>query len=479
MSLFARQRLATQYPTLPRTTRLFEPEFLGPVIIAWAILLWVSSLAVGVPWALALLVLSAYGLAVLGLRWPAAGLFGVSILCTTDAIARSLLLSGGLLPLPWNTFNYWLLLVAILFFPLLLRLTNPHVLLLGLFALLLILQLLYTTDMEDAQQHVLGLLITFGLLIYFARSSKDDNIWYWNGLICGVIGAVGGLLFIRELDSLPYINPNAWAYFPLTAIFAITFAIVVSKGRTYGQLALLLLASVNAGWVFLSASRGSMLITLCALLFIIVVTRNFWFVLLVLCVALVMVSVIASQFDDEQAYAIGRLTSLFDSDRSLSNRTSGRSDLALGSWLIFKDNPFGIGTGNFASGWANLGLRSELSTFGVGRGVEAHSGWGKTLAENGIPGILLHVGFVVSFALVGLTRRTYTLRYLGLLVTFSLAGAFLSTEFQNKGLWFLSAGAIVLINREHVIAQLAGYRRRMAIDNMFHSPGVSSHDRSY
>jgi hypothetical protein len=51
-------------------------------------------------------------------------------------------------------------------------------------------------------------------------------------------------------------------------------------------------------------------------------------------------------------------------------------------------------------------------------------------------------------------------RGLGISVTLTLAVAFISTEFQGKGLWFLAAGALTLLNREHMLAAAAGGKRR-------------------
>ena len=131
----------------------------------------------------------------------------------------------------------------------------------------------------------------------------------------------------------------------------------------------------------------------------------------------------------------------------MSSRTSGRSDLALGGWYIFQEHPLGVGTGGFGDAWSTLNRREGLSDFREGARTAAHSAWIRVLAENGIPGILALFGFVFSFAVIGWRRRSSGAFPLGLLVTFTLAVAFLAHEFQGKGLWFLVAGAMTLLRR--------------------------------
>ena len=140
-----------------------------------------------------------------------------------------------------------------------------------------------------------------------------------------------------------------------------------------------------------------------------------------------------------------RLTKLFDSAETLTSRTSGRWDLALGGWHIFLEHPLGVGTGAFASAWATLRDQRGISAF-QGTSKEAHSAWVKILVENGVPGILLFGAFILSFAVLGWKRRSSGLFLPGLLVTFALSVAFVADEFQGKGLWFL-AGAVLLLLR--------------------------------
>jgi O-antigen ligase len=259
-----------------------------------------------------------------------------------------------------------------------------------------------------------------------------------------VVSGLGSLIFYLQLESLPAINANAWSFFPLTSLFAacVYFASPVPRRRSR---LLVILALLNAGWVFLSGSRGSTFICVVCLLFILARLRRVQGSALTLAAAALVAIAVAGQFAGQESQAVNRLTNLFDRERSITNRTSGRWDLALGGWYIFLERPLGVGTGGFPQAWATLGNRQGISAF-EGASKQAHSGWIKVLAENGVPGILLFASFVLSFAVLGWRRRTAGMFFPGLLVTLVLSVAFLADEFQGKGLWYLG-GAIILFIR--------------------------------
>ena len=70
----------------------------------------------------------------------------------------------------------------------------------------------------------------------------------------------------------------------------------------------------------------------------------------------------------------------------------------------------------------------------------------KILVENGLPGVALIGAYALSFAFVGLGCCRREAWLLGLLVTMTFALAFLTTEYQSKGVWFLAAGVGALCN---------------------------------
>jgi hypothetical protein len=59
---------------------------------------------------------------------------------------------------------------------------------------------------------------------------------------------------------------------------------------------------------------------------------------------------------------------------------------------------------------------------------------------------VLLAAFILSFTAAGLTSPIRGAASLGLLVTITISTALLSTEFQSKGVWFLAAGATVVLS---------------------------------
>jgi hypothetical protein len=68
------------------------------------------------------------------------------------------------------------------------------------------------------------------------------------------------------------------------------------------------------------------------------------------------------------------------------------------------------------------------------------------------------VTFVGSFAVGAWKQRQAPVMRVGFLVTAVLAVAFTSTEFQPRGLWFLAAGGIAILNREYLAQALLNKR---------------------
>lgn len=407
--------------------------------------IWCASLAIGFQAALLVLTLVGFAAAIVGLRRPVIGLFGISILCTLDSISRAYLLTGGLFR--WNTLNYWLLIVMLFSLPFLLHLHDPQTRLLQGLLLVLIVGLAFSSDSRTGLQDVFNIATLFGLMAYFARSAGSRDAWYWMAIVTGVLAGMGGAAFYLEREGLPEINPNAWSFFPLTALFAVALAFSVAGGRR-GRYPLALLGAVNMVWVFLSGSRGSLLIGVVCLVFILLQLRKSGGALPIVATAVLVAMVVASQFISEESLAVHRLDKLFDSRYSMTGRTSGRSDLALGGWYIFREHPLlGVGTGGFGYSWMNLKTLEGISGFKEAEYAPAHSGWIKILAENGIPGFLILLAFVLSFAAIGWKRRREGLFAVGLLVTVGLSIAFLADEFQQKGLWFLAAAVMTVFLR--------------------------------
>lgn len=438
---FAMRRGMGQIRSESTTTAFWER-----LLVAVIALVWSTTLVVDFRVALTLLWVTGLAVAGLGLRYPRLGLLGIGMLCSLHGFAAPLLLRGGVWR--WNTVNYLLLAVALLFWPYLLRVGKLQSRVLVAFILLLGLEILLSPDPGGGIQHVFSVVAVFGLLVYFRRVALDLEAWYWFAVVTGAMAACGSAAYLLQQDSLPWVNRNAWSYAPLTATFAISLAFVATGGVRRRGFVLALLAATNGLWVFLSASRGSMLTGVVCLAFLLTVMplRR---ALLVGSVAGLVCIAILSQFTTLQESAVARLGLLTDRGQAVTIRTSGRSDLALAAWYIFRDHPWGVGTGGFNAHWADPGASAGVSRFErQNPHLSAHSAWTKVLAENGLPGILLLGAYVFSFTVSGWRARTPHSLTLGMMVTAVLGVGWIPNEFWNPGLWLLAAGATVLLERD-------------------------------
>lgn len=410
----------------------------GAGLAVLIVLVWAISPAIGFPAALTLLTMAGLLLALAGLASPRLGLLGFGLTATLDSLARSLLLTGGLLR--FNTFNYVLLVSAALYFPALMRSADIQTRLLFAFLALLCLQLTYSQNPEMGLQEVLNVAAGLGVIVYFRRAGLDRRLWLWMAVLNAGCSAFAGLSYFG-LQEISSVNPNAWALMPLTALFSITVAFRMAESpRVIGLL--LGLASVNAGWVLLSGSRGAMVLTTIQMLYLLVSLRSHTAkaaLVAGLAASLALCSVV---FPNLASYAFHRVEIIFDEDRTVANRTSGRSNLMRVGVELFKDNPLGIGTGGFSTGYVRF--RGEESLLPAIE-KQAHSGWVKVLAENGIAGMALLIWFVISFAATGWRSRCQGSWPIGLLTTVCIALALTTLEFQSKGIWLLVAASLLLL----------------------------------
>ncbi len=434
---------APQPPTESTTSAFWERLLVAVIVLAWS-----ATFVADFRTALGLLMAIGFGLAAIGLRYPRFGLLGVGMLCTLNEMAAPLLLNAGGV-WRWNAVNYWLLLVALVFSPRLLRLGRWQSRTLLAFTLLLGSELFVSPDVESGLQAVFAIVAAFGLLIYFRRVGHDVEAWYWLGVVSGVLAAGAGAAFLLQQGWLPDVNANVWSRVPLTGMLAICLAFVATVRAPRHGLALALLAVVNGLWVFLSGSRGNMLVAVVCLVFLLAMMPPRRALLFTIVAALISLLVV-SQFTMLEEKAVGRLRLLADPSKSLRTRVSGRADLALGAWYMFRDHPFGVGTGGFSTTWTDLGPREGMTGFHRFRWTAAHSGWMKVLAENGFPGIALLSVYVLSFAASGWRTRTLELRWLGSAVTAVLAVAWVSADFQSKAFWLFAAGGTELLERHAI-----------------------------
>jgi O-Antigen ligase len=426
-------------------------RYWGVRVLIVSLLVFGSSFVAGFKFSLAVLTAVGFLMAGAGLFRPVCGLLGVGVLCTIDPFTRGYLMTGGLLR--WNTFNYFLILVAIIFLPKLLRLRGLRIRLLQAFSVLLVLQLAGSQDLPAGEYNVLCVVSAMGLLVFFERARGGRDVLEWLGIVSGSIAATAGLVFYVLRDGLPYINPNSWSYCPLTGIFAISLAVVAGRERNARRRFLLIfLLIANLVWVFVSGSRGSLLVAV--LCFILVGVRLGGGVQRSVFFAAAGVAVLSAAFAlrGYEGSTFRRLETLANSRASLIHRTSGRSDLMLAGWYLFRRNLFGIGTGSFDVAYSRLGYGVGLAGFRRGEQTAAHSAWVRVLAENGAPGFLLFSAWVFSFAAA--TWRGRGDWVVGALISGSLVLGFVSTEVISKGLWMLAAaGMSALASRGAVRAR--------------------------
>lgn len=410
------------------------------LMIVATTLIWSSALLTDFPTAIGFQMAFGLLLAVIGLFSPGLGILAIGMLSALDALAADLLLTGGLFR--FNTLNYWLLLVMALYLPFLLRLRDLSTRTLQLFLILLGLELAFSQSLTNGVQDVLNITTTFGIIIYFARGLKNDHALYWLGIVNGVFAGFGGMIFFYLLDRTPYTNPNNWTYFQLTALFSICISFTYARNLKKNRLVLILLAAINFSWIFLSGSRGSLLIAGICAVYLFLSTRSITLSSVMVAAAVLIGIWITTQYAAQQSYTISRIQLLFDPTRTQAERTSQRSRLAQAGWEIFKDNPFGVGTGSF---------REVVSSPRYLSGNQpAHSAWIKTLAENGIPGILFLSLFIGSFIIAGIRKHEEGLILFGVFIAAVFAIAFIAKEFRGKPLWFLAASGITLMNKENI-----------------------------
>lgn len=433
-----------------RATRT-EIETWGPAVAIIGLAVWAAGVVLNIELCVSLLAALGFGLAIVGLWRPALGLLGVAILCTLDPLMNAYVFTGGILR--WNTFNYWLLLVLALFPWVLLRLQSGQLALLECWLGLMGIELLISADYITGMQDLFGAFAVLGLLVYFARGGEQPGAWFWLAVISSTVAAGGSLSYFLHAGGTDLINPNAMAYMPITGLFACCMGLPFATRYRMGQPLLAGMAGLNLVMVVLTASRGSMVTGTACAAYMLVSIRGIGRKAAVVGLVALIAIVALSQFTDMRTYAFHRLNLLVDPSVDLTDATSGRADLAKAGIRMFEQNPMGRGTGGFATAWSQLSYRDSESGWGIGHLKAAHSGWIKILVENGVPGALLYAMFLLCFTAVGWRSGIRDNLLLGGLATLVLSLAFLTTEYQSKGVWFIAAGVMTLLRSRQSVAR--------------------------
>ena len=424
-------------------------------------LLWFASFVIGFKTTLALMTALGFLLALIGLAIPMYGLIGICILCSIDSLTRTYLMTGGLLR--YHTFNYFLLFTALALLPVHFRQKDIHTWLIRIFIALLLIGLIRSPGIKNGVLHILNMVTVFGLYTYFYRCRQNPRMWYLIALTVGMSSAFGGLAFffnseglsfskvreelmIADIRDTNWIDPNAFAYLFVTALFGVAFGLASNAARGIEQTILYLLFATNLCWVFLVGSRGGMMVSSVVTLYVLFSARSASRMFQIFAAGAIAVLLLVNAFPALRDRAFHRVEKLANRDLSVSERTSNRSVFVVAALRMFRDHPFGVGTGGFGSSWTRLNDTRGISQSSLKYEKSSHSAWLKTIAENGLPGILLFTALVGSFAFAGFRQGHADAIAVGLLATTVLALSFTATEFQSKGLWFLVAGSIVFLH---------------------------------
>ena len=361
---------------------------------------------------------------------PGIGLLGIGLLCTFDVPIRVYVFTNA--SLRYNTINYVLLAVGVPLSLYLWRLGNRQTRWLVAFIALLAIGVTWSPDRFLGAQTLLDLLPAVTLIACFARAVRMPDVLRWMAQLNATAAAACLLAYFAIGPGENTTNVNALAQVPIAALASLALAAsqpgVIRNWQVVG-----LLATANLGLVFLTASRGGLAVGGILAVYVVFSSPHAWWrsYMIALCA---MVLVLAStRFVAEYNATVVKWSWLVNEEMTLSQATSTRSDLIRYGWSVFRAQPLGVGTGGFIDATDDMGRRG---------GRPAHSAWVKTLAENGVPGIVLLAGFLLSFR----RPKHEDPARLGLLVICVAGAAFLFVEFQSKSVWLLVAGAAALLH---------------------------------
>ena len=365
------------------------------------------------------------------LRSPAVGLLGVALLCTLDAPIRAYVTTPY--DLHYNSFNYVLLTLGVFAAPLVWRRKDLRIELLAAFVCLLTLQLYHSTNLRLGMHSILEVVASFGLIGCFMRAGVEEETLVWIAIVTSTAAACCLIAY--------YVSPpersilvNALVHVPLAGLAAVALAVTQRVDRRWWLLGVLV--TVNIALAFVTGSRGGFSTSALLALYILARSPKFrWKGYIVLLFGIMFVAA-AVTWNDAYTNTVAKWFQLVDPDRTFSQASSSRSDIAEFGWTTFRANPMGIGTGSFTE------ASGDLST--LGRNLAAHSAWIKIMAENGVAGLAVFIAFIAAFA-TARPRGSAVNSALGPLVAVVTSVAFLSSEFQSKSIWLLVSGAIVLL----------------------------------
>ncbi len=402
---------------------------------------WSTALVAGASGAIALFTLVGLAALAAGVVVPVAGLMGVGLLCCIDSVSRVYLMSGGLLR--WNTFNYLLMAVMVVGLPRLVRERSAQALLIAGLVAVQVLGLVHSQNRASGYQVVLGLASFLGILMVVRSVGWRPRWFLWLAYVVAVVSGVGSGVLLGIGAGASEMNKNSYAYFPLCGVLAICAVLPLAGRRGPWLRVFVPLLLVNVFWVFATGSRGVTVVALLGVGWMMLCLPSAGLRAWTLLAGAVAVVLLAGAAATQLEYSLERIGMTLDTTRSLANRTSGRSDLAVAGVALFLSNPLGVGTGSFSFEYARISREISVTSF-EGKNLAAHSAWVRTLAENGLVGFGLLAGFVWSFVARGLRAADRRIRWTGIMTGLVLGVSFLATEFQSKPLWLLGAMVVAI-----------------------------------
>jgi hypothetical protein len=432
-------------PSVNRDVRRAQVEeqrvaLVGKVLTAVALTSFGITVTGGFDTAVYVLSLAALA-AVVGMLWsPPVGLLGVTLMCTLESPMRAYLFEQ--MGLRYNSFNYLMLAVAAIGFPAVWAFRDIHTRLLAAFGVVLALQLLPSPNLTGGIVTMLEIIAVFALIGVYLRGLVHRNVLYWTAIVNATASAavVFGYLYFPPPAPM---NENALGQVIIGGLASMALAVSV-RGTGGNWILPASLVTANVVAAFLTGSRGGFLLAIILGGYIMVMLPRVTAKMYLLLLALVVFGWSAARFSNQYSVTVEKWSRLLDPTADISYATSNRSDLAIVGWRLFLDKPMGNGTGAFSE------LDDYISVINLRRA--AHSAWIKTLAENGIPGMVLLILYVSSFVWGRKTSAAPVSKWLGVLVATTLGTGFVFIEFQSKGLWMLAAGASVLLNGGALVA---------------------------
>lgn len=323
-----------------------------------------------------------------------------------------------------------------------------------LFILWMVFGLIYSTNFFNGFISLWSVLsfLAFYLIFYdvFCRSHGSTILLnaFFNGLFVSLLVSI---LFYQKygLDyfssntykffSFDYVNPNTFIHMPvLGSICSLLFYLRTKVHKKVHIIIQFILLTCSA----FSGSRSGLV--MCILIFSVTFfsIKNLKWAFMTLALILILVAQNVDILKNSNIFGIKRFSIIFDTERKVESKSSGRTEIMRIGIEILKSNPLiGLGTGSFSTAFSYFTANNrEFSTFffkSAGSRMQAHSQYIKTLVENGWIGFILLLNFLYSIFKSKKYSSTAIIATLLIIISLSFS------EFSAKTLLFFAAFSLV------------------------------------